>query len=60
MANEKGLHLVELKTEREDFPKVIASPPKCRTANEIQPNEILDFSQVNSIKLTKTCTRKGK
>lgn len=45
IAEEKGLHLVELSSENDNFPKVIASPTKCRTTDEIPSNEIMDFTQ---------------
>ncbi|XP_065353591.1 small ribosomal subunit protein uS5m [Cloeon dipterum] len=45
MADEKGLHLVEFRRECGNYPKVVASPAKCRTKEEIKPNEVLDFSQ---------------
>jgi hypothetical protein len=46
MANEKGLHVVELRKECSNFPKVIASPPKCKTASEVKSDDLLDYSQV--------------
>ncbi|KAL1512648.1 hypothetical protein ABEB36_002207 [Hypothenemus hampei] len=45
IAQEKGLHLVEVSKERNYFPKVIASPTECRKAEDIPKNEILDFNQ---------------
>ncbi|XP_046812758.1 28S ribosomal protein S5, mitochondrial [Vespa crabro] len=45
MADEKQLHLVEFRKENDDFPVVVASPARCRTEDEIKPDEILDFSQ---------------
>ncbi|XP_059473715.1 small ribosomal subunit protein uS5m [Neocloeon triangulifer] len=45
MAEEKGLHLVEFKKEQGYFPKVIASPTKCRSKAELKPDELLDYSQ---------------
>jgi small subunit ribosomal protein S5 len=45
LAEEKQLHLVELRKEQDEFPKVVASPSVCRTANEIKRDEIMDFNQ---------------
>lgn len=45
IAEEKGLHLVELRSENDNFPKVVASPAKCRSVDEIPSNEIMDFTQ---------------
>ncbi|KAK9295800.1 hypothetical protein QLX08_010009 [Tetragonisca angustula] len=45
MANEKKLHLVEMRKENNYFPTVVASPPVARTSKEIPRNEILDFKQ---------------
>lgn len=45
MADEKQLHLVEFRQENENFPVVVASPARCRTEDEIKPDEILDFNQ---------------
>ena len=48
LADEKRLHLVELRPENDNFPKVVASPSdgKVRTKEELLPNEILDFEYV--------------
>ncbi len=47
LADEKGLHLVELRAENDNFPRVVASPKgKVRTAEELLPNEILDYDLV--------------
>ncbi|XP_035210271.1 putative 28S ribosomal protein S5, mitochondrial, partial [Stegodyphus dumicola] len=43
IADEKGLHVVEFKKEQDDFPVVVASPERCRTEEEIEPTEQLDF-----------------
>ncbi|XP_017883518.1 28S ribosomal protein S5, mitochondrial [Ceratina calcarata] len=43
MANEKQLHLVEIRKENNYFPTVLASPPKARRSEEIPPGEDLDF-----------------
>ncbi|XP_017757508.1 PREDICTED: 28S ribosomal protein S5, mitochondrial [Eufriesea mexicana] len=45
MANEKGLHLVEMRKENNYFPKVLASPARVRDSTEISSSEILDFKQ---------------
>ncbi|KAJ3636733.1 hypothetical protein MTP99_000248 [Tenebrio molitor] len=45
IAAEKSLHLVEFKKENGYFPTVLASPPKCKTEDEIKKDEILDFTQ---------------
>jgi small subunit ribosomal protein S5 len=45
IAESKGLHLVELKKENGNFPKVIASPTKCRTEEDIKRDEIMDYTQ---------------
>lgn len=43
IANEKGLHLVEMKKSRDYFPVVVASPEKCRAEEEIGTTEQLDY-----------------
>ncbi|XP_044744933.1 28S ribosomal protein S5, mitochondrial [Coccinella septempunctata] len=45
IAEEKGLHVVQFSKENGYFPKVLASPTKCRTEEEIDKKEILDFKQ---------------
>lgn len=45
IAEEKGLHLVELRKENDNFPRIVASPTQCRSAAEIPTDEILDFTQ---------------
>ncbi|CAL7949580.1 unnamed protein product [Xylocopa violacea] len=45
MAEEKQLHLVELRKENNYFPTVLASPAKVRTEAEIPSNELLDFDR---------------
>lgn len=45
MANEKKLHLIEMRKENNYFPTVLASPPVARTSKEISKDEILDFQQ---------------
>ncbi|KAG4076039.1 hypothetical protein HA402_011513 [Bradysia odoriphaga] len=44
IAEESGLHLVEMRSENDYFPKIIASPTECRKADEIPSNENLDFT----------------
>jgi len=48
LADEKKLHLVEMRAENDYFPKVVASPSDgvVRTAAEIGHNEILDFEMI--------------
>ncbi|CRK92370.1 CLUMA_CG005908, isoform A [Clunio marinus] len=43
-AEAKGLHLVKYSKETGFFPKVVASPTRCRTEKEIRENEIIDYS----------------
>ncbi|KAL3288524.1 hypothetical protein HHI36_002965 [Cryptolaemus montrouzieri] len=43
IAQEKGLHLVQYSEATGFFPTVLASPTKCRTEEEIDKKEILDF-----------------
>ncbi|XP_031843361.1 mitochondrial ribosomal protein S5 isoform X2 [Nomia melanderi] len=45
MADEKRLHLVELRRENGYYPKILASPEKPRTKSELTKNEIIDFKQ---------------
>lgn len=45
LAEEKQLHLVEIRKERDYFPVVVASPSYCRKKEEIPADEILDFKQ---------------
>ena len=45
IAESKGLHLVEFRKEFDSFPKVIASPTKCREEKEIKRDEIMDYTQ---------------
>jgi len=49
LADEKKLHLVEMRSENDYFPKVVASPSDgvVRTAAEIGHNEILDFEMIS-------------
>jgi len=48
LADEKQLHLVEMRAENDYFPRVVASPSdgKVRTAAEIGHNEILDYEMI--------------
>ena len=45
LADEKKLHLVEMRAENDFFPRVVASPSDgvVRTKDDIEHNEILDF-----------------
>ena len=45
LADEKGLHLVEMRAENDFFPRLVASPSDgvVRTKDDIEHNEILDF-----------------
>lgn len=45
LAEEKGLHLVEMRRENKNFPKVVASPTVCREEKDIARDEVMDFSQ---------------
>lgn len=45
IAEEKGLHLVEIRNETGNIPKVVASPTVCRTKDDIKRDEIMDFTQ---------------
>jgi small subunit ribosomal protein S5 len=45
LADEKQLHLVELRAEHSDYPEVVASPSKVRKADEVPSDEILDFNR---------------
>lgn len=49
LANEKRLHLVELRSEMGNFPLVVASPEDgvVRTEDEIGKDEILDFEMIS-------------
>ena len=49
LANEKRLHLVELRAENDNFPRLIASPDngKVRKKDEIGHDEILDFETIS-------------
>lgn len=45
LAEEKKLHLVEIRKENDDFPFVVASPSVVRKPEEIKHDEVLDFDQ---------------
>lgn len=45
IADAKGLHLVEFKPEYGSFPRVLASPKKCREEKDIQYDENMDFTR---------------
>lgn len=45
IAEEKGLHLVEMRDENMNFPNILASPTVCRKSSDIENNEIMDFRQ---------------
>lgn len=52
IAESKGLHLVEFRKEFGEFPKVVASPNKCRLDEDIKHDETMDYTQfVNDGKL---------
>jgi small subunit ribosomal protein S5 len=46
LAEEKKLHVVEFREENDNFPNVVASPPTCRTPEEIKADEVMDYTQV--------------
>ena len=48
LADEKKLHLVEMRAENDYFPRVVASPTDgiVRTKDEIGHNEILDYEMI--------------
>ncbi|XP_043272938.1 28S ribosomal protein S5, mitochondrial [Venturia canescens] len=45
LAEEKKLHLVEMKRENDMYPTVVASPSEVRKCDEIKSSEIMDFTQ---------------
>lgn len=45
IAEAKGLHLVEFRKDNGGFPKVVASPTKCRTEDDIKHDEVMDYTQ---------------
>lgn len=49
LADEMGLHLVEMRKENDYYPRVVASPSdgKVRTKKQIAHNEILDFEMIS-------------
>ncbi len=47
LADEMGLHLVEMRPEEDNYPRLLASPKgSVRTKDEIGVNEILDFEAI--------------
>jgi hypothetical protein len=46
LAEDKKLHVVEFRKEKDYFPTVMASPVTCRKQDEIKPNEVMDYTQV--------------
>lgn len=46
LADEKKLHVVEFREENDYFPTVVASPATCRTLEEINADEVMDYTQV--------------
>lgn len=45
IADEKGLYIVEFRKDHNFLPTVRAEPAKCRTQDELLPNEVLDYTQ---------------
>lgn len=45
MAAEKGLHVVQFQSGHDNFPIVVASPPKCRKSQELGKAEVLDVNE---------------
>ncbi|CAG9763251.1 unnamed protein product [Ceutorhynchus assimilis] len=45
IAEEKGLHLVQICKENNFFPKIIASPKQCKTLEQLPKDANLDFNQ---------------
>ncbi|KDR13269.1 28S ribosomal protein S5, mitochondrial [Zootermopsis nevadensis] len=45
LADEKKLHVVEFREENDYFPTVVASPATCRTLEEINADEVMDYTQ---------------
>ncbi|XP_014207705.1 28S ribosomal protein S5, mitochondrial [Copidosoma floridanum] len=45
LAEEKKLHLVEMRPENWNYPKVVASPSVVRKPEEIRSTEVMDFTQ---------------
>jgi len=49
LADEKKLHLIEMRPEEDYYPRLVASPSdgKVRTQAEIEHNEVLDFKMMS-------------
>jgi len=49
LADEKKLHLIEMRPEEDFYPRLVASPSdgKARTQAEIEHNEVLDFQMIS-------------
>jgi len=49
LADEKKLHLIEMRPEEDYYPRLVASPSdgKVRTQEEIEHNEVLDFQMTS-------------
>lgn len=45
MAEEKKLHVVEIRSETQFFPKVLASPTVCKSLEEAKEDPLLDYHQ---------------
>lgn len=45
IAEEKQLHLVEIRKDNNYFPTVLASPTKVRKSEEVDKSEVLDWTQ---------------
>ncbi|KRT83409.1 ribosomal protein, partial [Oryctes borbonicus] len=45
IAEDKKLHLIELRKETGNFPNVLASPAECRQPKDVSSSETLDFTQ---------------
>lgn len=48
LADEKRLYVVEFREERGNLPTVVAAPAVCRTQDEIEKGEVLDYDEVIS------------
>lgn len=59
LAEEKKLHVVEFRKENDYFPTVVASPPTCRTQEEIKPNEVMDYTQVMCQAVSRCCEERN-
>lgn len=43
IANEKSLYIVRTRSEYGNLPEIVATPERCRTEEELDPTELLDF-----------------